>query len=203
MPPIQNFPLIFSPLCDDKEYNVVKSRCWKFAEKKLQYTTSLYRTKIVQKIVAISDYWKGEKNMNLSNSKFSKVVLPIWISVLAFWNLKKKFCTFFEKSEPHRTLSATILFAQIVLSLFRARRFHEIKEFTKNDVIMSLEEIEMVKYGQPYSIRVKIHNVSNKSRTLKVMVKSSSVQYNGVSGHLIRKSSGEFVMGPGQSNLHI
>ena len=57
--------------------NVVKSRCWKFAEKKLQYTTSLYRTKIVQKIVAISDYWKGEKNMNLSNSKFSKVVLPI------------------------------------------------------------------------------------------------------------------------------
>ena len=121
-------------------------------------------------------------------------------SILKF---KKNFCTFIEKSEPHRTLSATILFAQIVLSLFRARRFHEIKEFTKNDVIMSLEEIEMVKYGQPYSIRVKIHNVSNKSRTLKVMVKSSSVQYNGVSGHLIRKSSGEFVMGPGQSNLHI
>ena len=140
--------------------------------------------------------------MNLSHSKFSKV-LPIWISVLAFWNLKKNFCTFLEKNEPLRTLSATILFAQIVLSLFRARRFHEIKEFTKNDVIMSLEEIEMVKYGQPYSIRVKIHNVSNKSRTLKVMVKSSSVQYNGVSGHLIRKSSGEFVMGPGQSNLHI
>ena len=75
-PLIQNFPPIFSPLCDDKEYNVVKSRCWKFAEKKLQYTTSLYRTKIVQKIVAISDYRKGEKNMNLSNSKFSKV-LPI------------------------------------------------------------------------------------------------------------------------------
>ena len=82
---------------------------------------------------------------------------------------------------------------------FRARRFHEFKESTKNDVIMSLEEIETVKYGQPYSIRVKLHNVSNKSRTLKVMVKTSSVQYNGVSGHLIRKSSGEFVMGPGQS----
>ena len=72
------------------------------------------------------------------------------------------------------------------------------KEATHNDVIMALEEIETVRYGQPYKIRVKLHNLSTHSRTLKALVKTSSIHYNGVQGQLIRKSGGEFVMGPGQ-----
>ena len=72
------------------------------------------------------------------------------------------------------------------------------KEATHNDVIMALEEIETARYGQPYKIRVKLHNLSTHSRTLKALVKTSSIHYNGVQGQLIRKSGGEFVMGPGQ-----
>ena len=34
------------------------------------------------------------------------------------------------------------------------------KEATHNDVIMALEEIETVRYGQPYKIRVKLQNLS-------------------------------------------
>ena len=57
---------------------------------------------------------------------------------------------------------------------------------------MALEKIETVKYGDPYQIRVRIDNRSGQNRRLTALVKSTSIYNNGVSGHLIRKSAGEF-----------
>ena len=67
---------------------------------------------------------------------------------------------------------------------------------------MTLEEIETVRYGDPYKIRVSIGNRSGQNRTLTVLVKSSSVYNNGVTGHLIRKSAGEFTWPAGKRMLY-
>ena len=66
------------------------------------------------------------------------------------------------------------------------------------DVHIKLEEIETVKYGQPFKIRVFIENRSTQKRTLTALVKANSIYNNGVTANLIRKSGGEFSWAPGK-----
>ena len=73
--------------------------------------------------------------------------------------------------------------------------------FHGNEILEGYENREPGKLSC-FSSRIKLHNSSSQNRTLKAVVKTSSIYYNGVHGQLIRKSDGEFVMAPGQRNLH-
>ena len=73
--------------------------------------------------------------------------------------------------------------------------------FHGNEILEGYESREPSKLSCSSSI-IKLHNSSSQNRTLKAVVKTSSIYYNGVHGQLIRKSDGEFVMAPGQRNLH-
>ena len=73
--------------------------------------------------------------------------------------------------------------------------------FHGNEILEGYGSREPIKLSC-FSSRIKLHNSSSQNRTLKAVVKTSSIYYNGVHGQLIRKSDGEFVMAPGQRNLH-
>ena len=83
----------------------------------------------------------------------------------------------------------------------RAAKFYDIGKKVVEDVHIKLEEIETVKYGQPFKIRVVIENRSAQKRTLTALVKATSIYNNGVTANLIRKSGGEFTWPPGRRKL--
>jgi len=63
---------------------------------------------------------------------------------------------------------------------------------TKQDVFVQLFDLERCAFGKPYKVGIFIHNKSDQDRTVKVVLSSSSVFYNGVKAHLIKKGSGQF-----------
>jgi len=82
----------------------------------------------------------------------------------------------------------------------RALKYYDLGKRVVEDVHMTLEDIQSVKYGDPYKIRLNIDNRSGKNRTLTALVKSTSIYNDGTTGHLIRKSSGEFTWPAGKSD---
>ena len=66
------------------------------------------------------------------------------------------------------------------------------KPTTKQDVLVQLFDLERCDFGKPYKVGIYIHNKADTERTVDVVLSSSSVFYNGVKAHLIKKGSGQF-----------
>ena len=87
--------------------------------------------------------------------------------------------------------------------MHRALKYYDLGNRVVEDVHMTLDEIQSVRYGDPYQIRLKIDNRSGARRTLSALVRSASIYNDGTTGHLIRKSSGEFTWPAGKSMLFL
>merc|ERR1712241_688274 len=80
----------------------------------------------------------------------------------------------------------------------RALKYYDLGKRVVEDVHMTLEDIDSVRYGDPFKIRLKIENRSEGKRPLTALVKAASIYNDGTTGHLIRKSSGEFTWPAGK-----
>lgn len=67
------------------------------------------------------------------------------------------------------------------------------------DVEFDLEELERIKIGEGFCVVVHMKNRSDKVRNIKALLSASSVFYNGVKAHLVKKEDIEVVLQPKSS----
>uniref|UniRef100_A0A1B6EUM3 Transglutaminase-like domain-containing protein n=1 Tax=Cuerna arida TaxID=1464854 RepID=A0A1B6EUM3_9HEMI len=78
----------------------------------------------------------------------------------------------------------------------RAKRFLDVPDAASSPVSFELQELDRINIGENFSISINIKNDSEEVRTIQASLSASSVYYNGVKAHLIKKASGVFKMQP-------
>lgn len=81
----------------------------------------------------------------------------------------------------------------------QSRRHYDVALAEEEDVVFILEEIETVRFGEPFKIFVKIENKSDQKRTIKATMAAHSVFYTGHTAHVLKKAAGKIVLEPKQS----
>ncbi|XP_071540958.1 hemocyte protein-glutamine gamma-glutamyltransferase-like [Panulirus ornatus] len=80
----------------------------------------------------------------------------------------------------------------------RAQQYYEYKT-DKQDVSFDLIDIDTIKIGQPFQVKVVVRNESDEPRKISSLLSARSVFYTGVNVSLIKKAEGTFTLGPKQT----
>ncbi|CAG0884268.1 unnamed protein product [Cyprideis torosa] len=78
-----------------------------------------------------------------------------------------------------------------------ARRYFNLPKDIVEDVELDLVDVEKLEIGEPFKVTVIATNRSSATRTIKILMSSSSIYYNGSRGKHILKTSGKFAVRSG------
>lgn len=77
--------------------------------------------------------------------------------------------------------------------------FYAIPEPDMEDMEFTLQELEKINIGEPFSVVVSIKNKSEEVRTINAVLSAGSVFYTGIKANQVKKAQGEFKVKPGAS----
>lgn len=69
------------------------------------------------------------------------------------------------------------------------------------DVVIDMQDMGEVNFGQQFKARINLRNASNEARTLQASMGASSIYYNGIIADLVKKATGTFLLQPGQEEV--
>lgn len=75
------------------------------------------------------------------------------------------------------------------------------RSMQQEDVYFDLVDIDSIPFGQSFDVIVNIQNKSNDIRTVNAVVTANSVYYTGQMASRLKRSTGEFVVRPGQREV--
>eukprot|EP00092_Neocalanus_flemingeri_P008907 GFUD01009582.1.p1 GENE.GFUD01009582.1~~GFUD01009582.1.p1 ORF type:complete len:767 (-),score=186.34 GFUD01009582.1:232-2472(-) len=99
---------------------------------------------------------------------------------------------FYKNTEGGATERSAVLHA--VRGSERAREIYDYED--SSDVIFKLEDIDEIKFGEPYRAKIVLENTTDSKRTMSVLVSSYSIHYNGVKAKQIKEARGQFTLQP-------
>uniref|UniRef100_A0A1B6D4M4 Transglutaminase-like domain-containing protein n=1 Tax=Clastoptera arizonana TaxID=38151 RepID=A0A1B6D4M4_9HEMI len=115
----------------------------------------------------------------------------------------KEDITYSYKSEEGTETERLTLY-NAVQGTARAKRFYDLPDAATSQVSFELKELDKVNLGQNFAIAVELKNQSNEVKRIQAALSASSIFYNGVKAHLIKRETGVFVLQPYQvENLRL
>lgn len=80
-----------------------------------------------------------------------------------------------------------------------AKSFFQLPNSKLEDVEFDLVELERIKIGDDFSVKVHIKNKSTEPRKIKAVLSAGSIFYTGVKAKLVKKQEGSFTLKPNSS----
>ncbi|KAG8305606.1 hypothetical protein J6590_067085 [Homalodisca vitripennis] len=112
---------------------------------------------------------------------------------------KENITTIYKPSEGSKDERAAFYLA--AQGTHRAKRFLDVPDAASSPVSFELQELDRINIGEKFSVSINIKNDSEEVRTIQASLSASSVYYNGVKAHLIKKASGVFKVQPKSSEF--
>lgn len=78
----------------------------------------------------------------------------------------------------------------------RAKRFYDVPDAVQSQLTFELVDLDKINIGENFAVVIKIKNDSDEVRTVQAALSASSVFYNGVKAHMIKRATGTFTMQP-------
>lgn len=84
-----------------------------------------------------------------------------------------------------------------------AKSFFALPHAGLEDVEFDLVELERIKIGEDFSVKVHIKNKSKEPRNIKAVLSAGSIFYTGVKAKVVKKQEGKFLLKPNASKLYV
>ncbi|XP_018024988.1 hemocyte protein-glutamine gamma-glutamyltransferase [Hyalella azteca] len=100
--------------------------------------------------------------------------------------------------DPEGSAAERLAIHNAVRGTQRAQRYYAMRDNVSEDCVFVLEELESIKVGEDFKVKITVRNESDEPRTVLAALTARSIYYTGVNHTIIKKAEGQIKLGPKQ-----